>query len=72
MSIELTEQQQQVLDAESERPPRVIDPRSNAAYYLVAASEYEAIRELLDEEQRQKAIRAIGLRNAAGRIEEVP
>jgi hypothetical protein len=72
MSIELTEQQQQALDAQSEVPPRVIDPRSNAAYYLVAATDYEAVRELLEEERRQKAIRAVGLRNAAGRMQEAP
>lgn len=70
MSIELTVQQQQVLDAESERPPRVIDPRSNAAYYLVAVSEYEGVRQLLEEERRRRAIRAVGLRNAADRIGE--
>ncbi|HEY7154133.1 MAG TPA: hypothetical protein VH575_09280 [Gemmataceae bacterium] len=72
MSIELTQQQQQALDAQGERPPRVIDPRSNAAYYLVAASEYEVVRELLEEERRQRAIHAVGLRNAVGRIEEAP
>ncbi len=72
MRIELTEQQQQALDAQTESPPRVIDPRSNAAYYLVAAPDYEAVRELLEEERRQKAIRAVGLRNAVGRMEAEP
>jgi len=70
MGIQLTEQQQQVLDAHVETPPRVIDPRSNAAYYLIAAQEYDAVRELLDEERRLKAIRAVGLHNAVGRMEE--
>ena len=37
MSIELTEQQQRTLDTKAEIPPRVIDPRDNAAYYLVPA-----------------------------------
>jgi hypothetical protein len=69
MSIVLTEQQQQALDAQGETPPRVIDPRSNAAYYLVASPDYDAVRELLEEERRQKAIRAVGLRNAVGRME---
>lgn len=68
MSIELTEQQQHALDVQTESPPRVIDPRNSAAYYLVAASDYEVIWELLEEERRQKAIRAVGLRNAAGRM----
>ena len=31
MSIELTEQQQHALDSQREQPPRVIDPRTNAA-----------------------------------------
>jgi hypothetical protein len=66
MYVELTEQQQQALDSQAEMPPRLIDPRSNAAYFLVAASDYEAIRELLDEARRQRAIHAVGLRNAAG------
>ena len=67
MNIELTEQQQQALDAQGETPPCVIDPRSNAAYYLVAAADYEAVRELLEEERRQKArhwLEAVGLQPA--------
>jgi hypothetical protein len=72
MSIELTEQQQQALDSQGEGPPRVIDPRTNVSYYLVPASVYEAVRELLEEERRQKAIRAVGLRNAARRLDEAP
>ena len=70
MKIELTEAQQQALDAHPEQPPRVIDPRSKEAYYLVSESDYNAIRELLDDERRQKAVRAVGLRNAVGRMEE--
>ena len=72
MSIELTEQQQRTLDTKAENPPRVIDPRTNASYYLVPAPDYEAVRELLEEERRQKAIRAVGLRNAVGRMGEEP
>ena len=72
MSIELNEQQQQALDVGSEQPLRVIDPRNYSAYYLVAVSQYEAVRQLLDEDQRQRSILAVGLRNAAGRIEETP
>jgi hypothetical protein len=67
MTIELTEQHQRALDAQAETPPRVIDRRSNAAYYLVPAPDYAAIRELL-EERRERAIRAVGLRNAVGRM----
>lgn len=72
MTVELTEEQQQALDIPSEIPPRLIDPRNNATYYLVSAPDYEAIRELLEEERRQKTIRAIGLRNAVGRLGEEP
>lgn len=71
MSIELTEKQQKALNVQTENPPRVIDPRSNAAYYLVPVPDYEAVRELLEEEQ-QHAMRAIALRNAAGRTRETP
>jgi hypothetical protein len=67
MSIELTEPQQQALDAER-GVPRVVDPRTNAQYLLIPAEDYEAIREALDDDRRQRAIRRVGLRNAAGRI----
>lgn len=70
MTIQLTEQQQQALDAERTVPARVLDPRTNAAYFLVPEKEYAALREALEEERRQQIIHAIGLRNAAGRMEE--
>jgi PHD/YefM family antitoxin component YafN of YafNO toxin-antitoxin module len=70
MSIELTEQQQQTLDAFGRSPVRVIDPRTNNAYVLIPAAEYEAVREALEDEQRQRAIRAVALRNAADRLGE--
>jgi hypothetical protein len=72
MSIELTPQQQQDLDTKKESPPRVIDPRNNTTYILVPEVDYESIRELLEEERRQQAIHAVGLRNAAGRIDDTP
>ena len=72
MDIQLTPQQQQALDAQAERPPRVIDPRTNAAYILVPETDYETMRELLDDERRQQAIHAIALRNAMGRMNEKP
>jgi hypothetical protein len=49
-----------------------VDPRTSAAYVLIPADEYEVVREVLIEERRQKAIRTVTLRNAAGRIQEVP
>ena len=38
------------LDAESEFPPRVVDPRTNRIYVLVEAEQYERMRALLEEE----------------------
>ena len=72
MDIQLTPQQQQALDTQEDRPPRVIDPRTNIAYILVPEVDYEAIRELLDDERWQQAIHAVALRNAAGRMNDVP
>ena len=72
MSIELTEQQQHALDSQREQPPRVIDPRTKAAYVLVPEEEYESIRESLEEEKQQQAIHRVALRNAAGRMNEEP
>ena len=69
MGIELTEQQQQILDSFRENPARVIDPRTNAAYVLLRAEDYESIRAILEEKQ-QRAIYAVGLRNAIGRMNE--
>jgi hypothetical protein len=43
--IELTQQQQQAVDADPETP--LIDPRTNRAYVLVRADIYERIRGLL-------------------------
>jgi hypothetical protein len=34
--------------------------------------DYEAIRELLEDERRQQALHAVALRNAAGRMNDVP
>jgi len=69
--IPLTEQQQQALDAVA-APPRLVDPRTNAAYVLVPEADYEAVREALEDDRRQRAIRRAGLRNAAGRLAEGP
>ena len=72
MTIELTPQQHQALDTKEESPPRVIDPRTNTTYILLREVDYESIRELLQEERRQQAIHAVALRNAAGRIDDIP
>lgn len=72
MSIQLTSQQQQSLDSQTVGPARVIDPRTNTAYVLVPEADYEAMRELLEEEKRREAIHAVALQNAIGRMEENP
>jgi hypothetical protein len=55
--ITLTEQEQQAIDA-SKEPPRLIDPRTNAAYVLLRADVYERLRGMLDDDldMRQVAI----------------
>jgi hypothetical protein len=59
MMLELTEQQQQAVDASSE-PARLIDPRTNKTYVLIGADIYERIKGLLVEDDaldmRQVAI----------------
>ena len=72
MTIQLTEEQQQAMDSAGATPPRVVDPRTSAAYVLIPAEDYETVREVLGEERRQKAIRKVALGNAAGRIQETP
>jgi hypothetical protein len=72
MPIELTEQQQRALDTLGEAPAEVVDPRTSAVYMLIPASDYETVRELLEDERQQRAMRAVALRNAARRIDESP
>jgi hypothetical protein len=61
--IELTAQQQKLLDA-GESPPRVLDPRTSQAYVLVSAELYERLKQLLDpgpltEEERRIVLQGI-------------
>ena len=72
MSIRLTEQQQRALDEMHGGPPRLVDPRSNEAYVLLPLAEYEAVREIVEDERRQRAIRAVALRNAGDRAKRAP
>ena len=72
MTIELTDQQQQALDALGEELPRVMDPRTRSCYVLVPEVDYESIHEALEDDRRQRAIRAVGLRNTIGRMGEEP
>lgn len=72
MPIRLTEEQQRALDSAEPNAPEVVDPRTNSAYVLVPAADYQAVREVVEDERRQRAIRAQGLRNATGRIHDSP
>ena len=69
-ALQFTEQQQRDLDSAEATPTKIVDPRTNAAYVLVPAAEYEAVRDLIEDERRQTAIRSVALRNAVGRMNE--
>lgn len=71
MTIQLTEQQQRALDSAGPTTvPQVVDPRTKAEYVLIPAAEYESVRDLIEDERQQKAIRRVALKNAAGRLNE--
>ncbi|HXU44180.1 MAG TPA: hypothetical protein VN783_01535 [Thermoanaerobaculia bacterium] len=72
MAICLTEQQQRDLDSTEAQPPQVVDPRTNVAYVLIPLDEYGEVREIIEDESRQRVIRAVALRNAARRTAEAP
>ena len=72
MTIELTPQQLQVLDGRESGVPRVVDPRTNASYVLVSEAEYETVRDVLEDERQQRGIRRVALRNAIGRMGDMP
>jgi hypothetical protein len=61
--IELTEQQQQAVDASAE--PRLIDPRTKKTFVLVPADVYERSRELFFEED------GLDMRQVAALVERV-
>lgn len=72
MSIELTPQQLQALDADAAGLRYVVDPRNNVSYVLLVESEYETVRGILEDEPQQRSIREVALRNAIGRMGEAP
>jgi hypothetical protein len=71
MQIELTPEQQAALDHEGRSPQRVVDPRTHTAYVLVPETEYEMMRELIEDDQREQAMHVVALRNAADRLDEI-
>jgi hypothetical protein len=68
MGIELTPQQQSALDRQEAQPHRIVDPRTRTSYVLVPEVEYDAMRELLEDEHREEALHAVALENAARRL----
>jgi hypothetical protein len=50
MSVKLTEEQRQALEARPDEPLRLIDPRTQQAYVLVRAELYDQMRALLTED----------------------
>lgn len=70
MVIQLTPQQQQAVDQQGSELLRLVDPRTNGAYILLPEAEYEEVRELLEEERRQRIFHEFAIRNAANRMDE--
>lgn len=70
VEMQLTPQQLQALDAEGDAIPRVVDPRTNRAYRLIPESEFDSVREMLDEESLRLKIQETALRNAVGRTDK--
>jgi len=50
----------------------VVDPRTNVSYVLIPLTEYEVVREVVEDEKQQREIRAVALRNAGRRMVEAP
>lgn len=42
-------------------PPRLVDPRSNEAYVFLPLTEYEAVREIVEDERRQGRVPVLDL-----------
>jgi len=51
MTIELTEEQRQALQAEQGTPLDVVDPATQQRYVLLAREQYERVRALLEEQR---------------------
>lgn len=72
MTIQLTEEQQRTVDSAGATLIQIVDPRTSATYILIPVDDYETVSEILQDEQQQKAIRKMALRNAAGWTQEAP
>jgi pyruvate kinase len=70
MIIELTEKQARSLDNFVEATMQVLDPRTKKTYFLLRAEDYESVREILEEKNRQHVIARIARRNAVSLFSE--
>ena len=52
MTVTLSPELQQALDAQPEAPVRVTDPRTNANYVLLTLEQYERIKPFFEAEER--------------------
>lgn len=70
MSIQLTEDQIEAINRGTQSPVSLVDPHTNSLWYLIPASEYQTVQDILEDDRQQTAFRAIGLRNAGRRLSE--
>jgi PHD/YefM family antitoxin component YafN of YafNO toxin-antitoxin module len=70
VTIPLSDTQLRALDLAGTDALQLVDPRTNAAYVLVRAEDYESVQEVLEDTRQQQAIRAVAMRNAARRTHE--
>ena len=68
MTIELTEEQQQVLTASGDKLQRIVDPKTHSEYVLVPAQFSKEILEIMEDELQQRAIRKAALKNIAAKL----
>ena len=50
MLPELSKDLQQIIDADPDVPPRLVDPRTSRTYILVSSEQYERIKALLEQD----------------------
>jgi len=72
MTLQLTDQQIDEITTAGTGMARVHDPRSKRDYVLVPQDEYDRLRELLDDDLEQEAIRKMALRGAVLREQSEP
>ena len=70
--IFLSPERQQALDQSAGHLLYVTDPRTSTAYLLIPADQYESVREVLEDDHLQQAVRSAGMRNAVSLAGEEP